>query len=152
MNTTTAFEYEFQSGEFEGKKLKSILFKNFRYLSDLKKRMDTALTCDSSKNTLHKALEEIMLWEENPDISVVCPFCGEKRVRFFSYNSSREDVYFSDSLVSCGECIAELEKKVSSYRERPVIIPIRMTSVFRFLPKFEKKVLTFLKKFISHPR
>ncbi len=152
MNITTAFEYEFQSGEFEGKKLKSVIFKSFRHLSDLKKKMDAGLTRDSSKNALHKALEEIMLWEKNPDILVVCPFCGEKRVRFFSYNSSREDVYFSDSLVSCEECIPKLEKRVSSHCGRPVIVPIRMTSVFRFLPKFEKKVLTFLKKIISHPR
>lgn len=86
--------------------------------------------------------------KESAVSGIMCPFCHAKEIRFLSYNSTREDVYFSTHLTCCEdeECINALKKRVVTHNNNPSIISITSFSPASFFPRGRKKAEKFLRE------
>ncbi len=89
----------------------------------------------------------------------VCQFCGKKEIKYFSFNSTREDSYFSDNLTCCEDdaCKEALKRKVISYDNNPKLVLISSFSPLSFSPRDRVKAGKFFRKITSktipsHPR
>lgn len=83
---------------------------------------------------------------------ILCPFCSENEAKFFSFNSSGEDIYLSENLICCEGCKELLRKRVISYNGIVAMLPISTSSLGSFIPKYHGTVKKFLKKIIKTPR
>jgi hypothetical protein len=106
-------------------------------------------SCDSENVVEKKAEVSIPVV-----VGRMCPFCGKKEIKYFSFNSTSEDLYFSENLVCCedDECKEALRKKVNTYNNAPTLVLISSFSVLMFYPKIRKKAQKFFESISKNGR
>lgn len=77
--------YEFKSGKRKGEVLELMMFNgNYSFLDWMLKKREEECEDQNNKDRLHRHLEWLLSKGENREPQMICPQCGEEKVKFFS--------------------------------------------------------------------
>ena len=133
--------YVFKSGKHKDECVESFIFKNSSYLFHVRNREHRA------GDALDQHLDFIFEAGYKMPTKIICPFCGQKVVKYFLFNR--------DLLLPGLTCCEEMECKIQLRKLHPgtELVPFRFSSLGLFKKiTIRKKAEVFFKKVYGMPR
>jgi len=138
--------YTIQSGKRKGKSLETLMFQEYGFVKFMYVLLKEKTEEGTEKNELHRHLEWLLQKGEDREAKKYCPFCKERKAKYFSVRFTGNDFALSSQYICC-ESHACFSKIIGlSGDKRPIIYPFKFSVLERFKRKAdEKRVIKLLK-------
>lgn len=136
--------YVFVSGKNKGGVAELYMFGKYSLLAWILRKAREEWSGKREKNSLHKHLEWLLLQGETRQTKVICPFCGQNTVKFFSV--LRRDFYPGAICCGNGECRNALRSESGEKWLAVELLPFKFSSMLRFRLEPDQRKLARLFK------